>query len=218
MAIVCITNDMRDVRSCVRHKLHTDACDGWEYVYNQETQRDEASGKPCRGCLPREARHGLLCEVCYERLGDALNGVGPWLTAMQGVENAVRRDTGGVRTKSGPPIPISPVQLAVDEVMSWYRYYPGDIDAWSQNYEGAKQAVHFARVTLSAVRSHEAEEKPHRIKRVRCEECGQTSLVWTPPGQFRAPVNVQCQNADCRHGLTQDQFEEAELATPRRTA
>lgn len=54
-------------------------------------------------------------------------------------------------TKPGPPIPISPVQLEVGEVMSWCRPYLGDIYSWVQNFEGAKRA-NLARVTLSAVR------------------------------------------------------------------
>lgn len=206
-ALICITNHMDDVPSCVHRDVHDANCDTWEWVWNPERQRQEATGKPCGGCLPREARHGMLCHACYERLTTALDGVWPWLSAMKGVDVAVKRDNAGVRAKSGPPIPIPPVQLAVDEVTRALRSYPGDPDQWIAYTEGAQAAVRFTRAALTAIRSHPAKETPHRVRRVRCQECEQLTLVWRPPGFFGDTVTVTCSNDECGAVIDQESFE-----------
>ena len=71
--LVCITNDMHDIRSCTVKDQHAANCDGWSYRWNETHQRLEATGRECHGCLPRNARHGLLCLSCWEGVVQALS-------------------------------------------------------------------------------------------------------------------------------------------------
>ncbi|WP_437582715.1 hypothetical protein ACSAGD_10640 [Paramicrobacterium sp. CJ85] len=203
--IVCITNDMDNVRPCTVKDQHHENCDGWEtrltdgkYIY---------TGKECTGCLPRRARHGVLCRPCFEKLEDALGKIPHWLRAMRGVERAVQRDNAGVRSKAGPPIPISPTQLAVDEVWSWYRHIPENVPVWISTGEGGRLAVRFTLAALAAMRSHPEKEHPHPVRRTRCPECGRLQLQWNPPGYFGDRVTVTCQYDDCDAELEQGAFE-----------
>lgn len=44
------------IRGCSMYRRHLDDCDG-----------HAPSGRPCRGCLPRRATHGHLCDTCHRR-------------------------------------------------------------------------------------------------------------------------------------------------------
>ncbi|MCU1408483.1 MAG: Rho termination factor, N-terminal domain [Microbacteriaceae bacterium] len=188
MTLVCVTNQMPQVRPCTRAGEHYDTC----------------NGKPCHGCIPREATNGLLCHGCYVRVLDALGKVAPWWDALRGVDRAVQRDNAGVRTQSGPPIPISPIGLAVDEVLSWYKSYPDDVDLWVSSADGARHAVMFAKVALAAFRAHPIEEHTTRVGRIRCGECEQMNLIRRPPRHVDDNVRILC---PCGATLTLDELE-----------
>jgi hypothetical protein len=143
--------------------------------------------------------------------------VSPWWEAVQGVDRAIQRDTGGIRTKSAPPIPIPPVALAIDELESWFRHYPGDVDLWVASEQGALEAIMFAKTALAAFRAHPVEESPSRVLRVSCSECRQNNLVRMPPGVYRDELKVCCTTEGCTQTLSQDDFEIAEYEAARRT-
>ena len=188
MTLVCVTNQMPEVRPCTRVREHYDTC----------------NGNLCHGCLPQEATNGLLCHGCYVRVCDALGKVSTWWEALYGVDRAVQRDNAGVRTQSGPPIPISPIGLAIDEVLSWYKSYPEDVDLWVSSVDGARHAVMFAKVALAAFRTHPIEERPTRVARVRCGECEQMNLIRRPPRHYDDDVVIKC---PCGAALTLDELE-----------
>lgn len=188
MTLVCITNQMPEFRACTRADEHYDTCDG----------------STCRGCIPREATNGLLCHGCYVRVLDALGKISTWWEALSGVERAVQRDNAGVRTQSGPPIPITPIGLAIDEVLSWYRSYPNDVDLWVSSVDGARHAVMFAKVALAAFRAHPIEEHSTRVARVRCGQCEQMNLIRRPPRHYDDAVVIKC---PCGATLTLDELE-----------
>lgn len=100
---------------------------GCTVVHRHVTDCDPAE---CRGCEPREARHGLLCSPCHERLRMMLTDaptVEAWLTANLGGSgsNAAKEDW--ERSKGGDgeaPAPLSVGifdirQLLGDQLHSW---------------------------------------------------------------------------------------------------
>jgi hypothetical protein len=211
--IVCITNDIPGFRACTIRDEHQTGCDGWAYRLTEAGH--VATGKECTGCLPRPARHGLLCHACYDRLTDALDKIEPWFTALRGVDRAQVRDNAGVRSsKSGPPLPLSPLYLTRDEVQSWQRRYPGDPDLWIASTTGATEAVNFTKVATAAIRAHEHVEAPHKVRRVRCPKCGRINLLWRPPAFYQDRVTITCEAEGCDAELDQPTFEKvSEIST-----
>jgi hypothetical protein len=199
---------MPDFRSCTIRGEHTVRCDGKEYRYVEKRHRDETTGRLCTGCLPRLAQKGLLCWGCWERVEEAFIKWTPFAEQTLAVlDRAVQRDTGG-RT-SGPEgyVPIPGTKLAVDEIRSYLRAGAGgSAEAWVSTVEGAKNAVRFARAVPAALRTHELEEKAHKIRRTRCSECKQLTLVWNPPQHSHDRVTVTCSNSECGAQLDQGSF------------
>ncbi len=207
MSLVCITNDMHDLRPCTIKGQHQIDCDGWAYRWNEKHQRLEATGRPCHGCQPREARHGLLCWTCWESVQTAVGGYERLATLLTGIDRAVQRDNGGIRGQSLGYVPIPGVPLALEELESYIRDRHASVDVWVSNPDGAKNAVRFGRAYASALRSHPPEEVAHKINRTRCPACNRISLVWNPPVADGAEVTVICQNPECGQQLAQSSFE-----------
>lgn len=218
MTLTCITNKVPGLRSCTVKNAHQTGCDGSEYQQSDESYKRLPTGRTCSGCIPREATNGVVCYPCYQKVGQALSQVYPWWQALQGVDRAIQRDTAGIRTKWAPPIPITPVALAIDELESWFRNYPGDLDMWVASEQGAREAVMFAKTALAAFRAHPIAEKPSRVLRVNCGECGQMNLVRMPPSSHGEALTVRCTTVGCARTLSQDDYEIAESAAARRIA
>lgn len=205
MTLLCITNQMDDFRSCTIRGEHKVSCDGIAYRWNPKRYQWDVAGT-CTGCLPRLARVGLLCAACYERVQYAWAEWTPEREALLGsIDRAVQRDTGG-RT-SGPEgfVPIPGTILAVNEISSYLGTWEGNIELWVSTERGAMDAVRFARAVPAALRTHELEEKAHKIRRTRCSKCRQLTLVWKPPAEAAGHVTIVC--ANCGHELPQSAFE-----------
>ncbi|MFF9565756.1 Rho termination factor N-terminal domain-containing protein [Leifsonia sp. NPDC014704] len=205
MTLLCITNQMDDFRSCTIRGEHKVSCDGYRYRWDERRRKWEVLGE-CTGCLGRLAKVGLLCIACYEKVQHAFVEWTPAREAAMGsIDRAVKRDTAG-RT-SGPEgyVPIPGTILAVNEISSYLGSFPGRLDLWVSSERGAMDAVRFGRAVPAALRTHELEEKQHKVRRTRCPECKQLALVWKPPAEPTAPVRVVC--TACAHELPQDAFE-----------
>ena len=206
--LVCITNFMHETSSCVTKDQHAANCDGWQYTWNEKHERLEATGRKCRGCLPRPARHGLLCLSCWEALIQALSDWPAFAAKIRGLDRTVQPDNGGVRTQSVGWVNLPGTMLAIDEVNSYHRSlsedYDGSLDQWVSSIDGAKDAVMFSRAVTRAKRTHQTEEPARALHRVRCPDCGQLSFVRTPPAGERLPVIVRCQNAECGKTITEN--------------
>lgn len=206
--LVCITNDMHDISSCTVKDQHAANCDGWQYGWNEKHGRMEATGRKCRGCLPRPARHGMLCLNCWEGVVQALSDWPDFERKIRGLSRTVQPDNGGVRTQSIGWVNLPGTMLAIDEVNSYHRSlwqdYNGSTDKWTNSIDGAKDAVQFSHAVMRAERTHQIEEKARPLHRVRCPDCGRLSFVRTPPAGERLPVIVRCQNTDCGKTITEN--------------
>jgi hypothetical protein len=196
--LACITNSMRDVRSCTIKGEHSPDCNGWEYRWTEDRDREESTGDECRGCLPREAKQGLLCWPCWDSASTAVEGVPRLAQMLRGVDRAVQRDNGGVASQTLGYIPIPAVAVMLDELHSYLRSKRStDTLAWVSTPVGAADAVRLGRAYSAAVKAHPTEERAHRIGRTRCTACNQLSLVWQPPQSSGEAVVVNCSNPEC---------------------
>lgn len=204
--LTCITNDMPDVRACTVRDQHSSSCDDWEYRHvtarydrlGNAIHEHVATGKPCKGCVPRPARVGLLCYPCWLQLEQALSDWPRFEQMIRGVDRAVRGDAGGRSGRGAGYVPIPGTALSVEECVSYLnRQAWSDARGWVSTEAGARNAVLFTRAAQIAYRSHPIEEKPRKLRRMRCPECGQLSFVRTPPAGQSMPVIVRCQNEGC---------------------
>lgn len=188
------------VAPCKQSDVHLDSCEN----------------DACRGCFPRQAERGFLCAAHYDRVEHARMRWDEFTQRASGLglSKAVQRDNAGVRTTAEGHVNLTGVYLAVDEAE---RFLSGDgeilnVALWVQTEAGAADAIQFAAAAERAYRSHEVEERPHRLRRVRCPEC-QQQLIWDPPAWYEGHVTVKCSNDECRHVLNQDEYEELEHAS-----
>lgn len=198
MSLLCVTNSMRNVRSCVTRGEHGSVCDGWR------------GSKECKGCLPKKAQHGLLCMNCWERVVTTMTAWPSFAQTIEGLDRLVVHDTGGVRSKAAGSIPIPQTWLDVDEAESFlvtYRKAGENLDFWVSSDAGAKDAINFCISAERAMRSHPLEEKAHRLSGSKCSECNWVSLVWQPTQFFGDEVRVVCMNPECGHEMDQATFE-----------
>ena len=152
---------------------------------------DTCTNELCRGCLPKPAQVGCLCARDWYALEVAWS---EWAILEPYLAKYARlspRNEDGSRSPAGPSIPLPQTLLAWDEVRSWLRDEPQNARAWVSTVEGAEHAVRFTRAVQSAVRSHQIEEKPRRLQRMRCQDCGQL-VIWMPPDGAFQPVTVKC--------------------------
>lgn len=196
---ICVTNSMSDFRSCTHKDAHTPQCDGNAYAWSESRNRDETTGRTCKGCRPREARVGFLCLSDYEK---AQNALIDWAEfepkIMQAGDRAVQRDNGGIAGQQVGYVPLPGTVLAVDEIRSYFKSFNGRLEYWVATQRGAMDAVRFARAVSSAIRTHAVEERAIKLNRLRCPNCGTLTMIRNPPALAHSDITVTCQNAACR--------------------
>jgi hypothetical protein len=242
VTLACITNDpgMVAVRSCTIPGEHGDFCDGGEYrsiiVYDQTTRQDvhqlRWTGRACRGCLPRQAEHGLLCWHCWEKVLDALRMALDMISHLRSIETAQQLDNQGVRGSSSWNLPVPATWRAADELLILLGHptpgFPSDanvfeVDAitertldalnpelWVSSKDGAMDAVRFYLAMQRATHAHPMREYEHRIRNVRCHQCRQYSLLWKPPLEHHDDIHVECTNPKCGAMVDQTLYERME--------
>lgn len=119
------------VRGCAIYRQHYADCDSLD-----------PAGRECRGCLPRRATQGLLCDPCYRRLQLMLTDapvVYRWLTGNMGAgQQASRakqdheRRSGGEKGVTETPVPVKIEvldlrDLMADQLTEW-------VDEWCEKH------------------------------------------------------------------------------------
>jgi len=133
MTLVCITNDIHDLRPCTVKGEHHANCDGFEWHWNRDdlrheraaetitwsfaTRKHERTDKACTGCMPRPAGHGMLCWSCWKKVEEALSIAYDMMTHLRSIARAQQQDTSGVRTASGWVIPVPNTWRMADELL-----------------------------------------------------------------------------------------------------
>jgi ribosomal protein S27E len=200
--LACITNTLNDFRPCSVRDSHLPTCNGREERWSPERGQYFDTGRECSGCEPREARAGLVCRPCYARVESAR---AEWTDVLSSIDRAVQRPGGGGKPEGYVPLPGT--KLAVDEVRSYERSGLGmSIGLWLATEAGAADAVRFARSVQIALRTHQLEERPSKVTRVRCPECDRITLVWKPPHDREGHVVITCSNEVCGKTITQSEL------------
>lgn len=135
------------VRGCKLYRRHLDECEG-------------AENETCRGCLPRRANHGLLCDTCHRRLELMLHDaptVYRWLTGnMSSGDQASRmkqdfeRCSGGEKGVIETPVPMKIEvldlrDLLADQLTEW-------VDEWCEKHGLTGPARHGVEVDVAFLR------------------------------------------------------------------
>lgn len=126
----CITTSMPG-RPCVIRGEHLEAC-LWAQIEDAARIEGVTTGmtmqareqvglpvpsKPCHGCLPRPAEHGLLCDTCWPKWVAALDVAADLITHLRSVERG-QQSVDGVRTAQGSKVPIPASWQAADLLWS----------------------------------------------------------------------------------------------------
>lgn len=176
-ALTCITNVLDDVPSCTIRGEHLLTCTG-----------HRASGKECKGCEPRTATHGDVCDRCYTRIDHAIQTAVHLHTALAGVEHAVVAEGGGIAVGY---VPLNAIRLALDEI-DRARDGHEDPTEWVSTEEGAIQAVRFAKYVHAAERAHPTLEATRKLHRLRCPDCNSLTAIWQPPEWAGDDIDITC--------------------------
>lgn len=264
MTLVCITNDVPGMTPCTIRGKHAAHCDGitrrWEVddslsllgpaYWPKDTARirlvevvdkvldddgvERYVPRACTGCLPAEAKKGLLCWSCATKAESAFNIAHDMVTHLASVDRAQQLDNAGIRGSNVWRLPTPATWRLADEMIVLLGHpEPGfpstatvweidvitervldaiDFDVWIATKDGAEAAVRFTRLMQHAMNAHPMSEYEHPVRNVRCPECKQRALLWKPPLAFTPDddnpdgrVRVLC--TSCGHEMAHDAYE-----------
>lgn len=107
---------------------------------------------------------------------------------------------------SNHPLGLSPTWLAAEEITRLsreLRYWPNLEDVANDDY-GASIARQFTREVETALSRWPIEDKPHKVRHVRCQQCVGETIKYTPPAGIWHPVKIVC--TECGKPYTEDEF------------
>lgn len=198
MSLLCITHSMSEVRKpCMMGGQHLPGC-------------GSTQGKKCSGCVPRVAQQGLLCWPCWEQLVQVMLRWDDFADLVSKYQRLITAESEGGGGSPSSKIPIPQTRIDVDEAESFLtslRANGSQLDQWVATKFGAQDAIRFIRVAQRAFLSHAIEEKPHRVKTVRCFKCSLPTLWWFPPEAPGSSVEVRCVDEACGFVVDQTSFE-----------
>lgn len=190
MTILCVTTDwLPGIRPCTSLGEHRVTCldhEGWA---------EDLRPGVCRGCFPRAADHGFLCQRCYERVEAAFLKWRPFARLVLETEGRAVSPEGG--TKGAAPAGYSNLPLtflALDECERLLRSRADrTLEVWVHDHDGARDAILFAHAAERAYLSLEVEERERKVYRVRCPHCGHQTLTGHTTREQRGATIVECQ-------------------------
>jgi hypothetical protein len=225
MTLLCITNEVDGLRSCTIRGEHltscqNDACTGClprpaEHgllCYSCAAKFDEALAlsvdliSHCRSIEsgPRDTSgvrtapgsrvilpaSWMQADTLYRQLA----AVAVAYSVDWGVEEPEWDITASHHNGFHPEAPIEAVWWVTDLLV---RYVTTAVDQLRTKHHGAEQAVRYVDAVQTALHAFPLEQKPRRIRHVRCRVCGHESLRWKPPLEHLDPIVIQCSNLAC---------------------
>lgn len=117
---------------------------------------------------------------------------------------------GGVEEVRAPssnhPLGLPPTWLAAEEITRLsreLRYWP-DLEDVANDPYGADTARLFTREVETALARWPIEDKPHKVRHIRCQVCAGETIRYTPPQFEGDAVSIAC--TECAHAYTEDEF------------
>jgi DNA-directed RNA polymerase subunit RPC12/RpoP len=141
---------------------------------------------------PRKAKIGFLCWACWAKFQDALEDV-EYLIRWLRAAGPVRFWDQDGHAAYGPRIPIPGTALAADELQQlWDDLGTAEPEVLVESPDGAAAAVRLTRALQRADRTWPREEHAHRVRWLRCRNCGQRTLEWRPPLEWMDDIQIVC--------------------------
>lgn len=192
MTILCITTELLPgIIPCKQFGEHRVTC------HDHEGWAEHLRPGRCRGCLPRSADRGYLCQSCWDRLDQAYMRWPQFRRLVVETEGrAVAPEGGGVTSAApGGYSNLALTFLTLDECDRFLRSR-GDrtLDAWVHTEDGARDAIQFAHAAERAYTSLEVEARELQLERVECPHCGHLSLSQNPTRRKQGVTIVDCMN------------------------
>lgn len=106
------------------------------------------------------------------------------------------------------PLGVPPTWIAAEEVsrlLAELNQWPELEDAANDEY-GAWLAEELTREVETAKAKWPLEDRPHRVKYIRCQACGQLSLTWHPPRGAEDTAIIRCREKSCRAVMDDTKF------------
>jgi hypothetical protein len=190
MTVLCVaaTSALPGVQPCAELGLHRVRCPDHPGFQN--------TPGVCRGCLPRSADRGFLCDWHFSLVEHAYAGWARWSTLIEAAGGrAVSANGGGGSAALG----YSNLSLAFLELDACTRHLAtrGDrtLLLWVNDPDGAGHAIQFAHAALNAYRTLEVEEREKRTPPpARCPHCGLLTLTRNTERQVGAFTVIDCQH------------------------
>lgn len=149
---------------------------------------------------------GYLTWEQFDRFQQAVHKsleVVPWLR----VAGYIRGEVEEIRSASANhPLGLPPTWLAAEEITrlsTELRHWPNLEDAAADDF-GKDIAKQFTREVETALHRWPTEDKPHKVRHVRCQVCAGETIQYDPPVGIWRPVRIAC--TECGHKLTEEEF------------
>lgn len=127
----------------------------------------------------------------------------PWLRAAGYIKGEVAE----IRSPSSDhPLGLPPTWLAAEEIArlsNELRYWADLEDAANDDY-GKDVARQFTREVETALARWPIEDKPHKVRHVRCQQCVNETIRYAPPQFDGDSTHIAC--TECGHKLTEEEF------------
>lgn len=107
---------------------------------------------------------------------------------------------------SNHPLGLPPTWLAAEEITRLsveLRYWP-NLEDVANDLFGRDIAVLFTREVETALHRWPIEDRPHKVRHVRCQQCAGETIRYEPPSFEGDKVHIAC--TECGHELTEDEF------------
>lgn len=109
-------------------------------------------------------------------------------------------------TSSNYPLGLPPTWIAAEDITRLsqeLRFWTDLEDAAADDY-GCVVAMQFTRAVETALAKWPIEDKPHKVRHIRCQVCAGETIKYEPPRNMWHPVRIIC--TECGHELTEDEF------------
>ena len=162
-----------------------------------DAHRDGCASESCRGCLPREAKFGYLCDSCFTRLTVQLDDWAKFSRLILAFGSLVQTDSDGRKSRPDGYTVLAQTFLDVDEADRYLQPLTGvygladaggDVRAWVSTVRGSRNAADFTKCAERCRRSHEIAQADGKLRTWRCPNCHQTNphdlTLWLKQPQF----------------------------------
>lgn len=158
--------------------------------------------------MPDHENVGYLTWDEFDRFQKAVHNsqtVVPWFRVAGYIKGGIEE----VRApSSNHPLGLSPTWLAAEEIsrLSGELRYWANLEDIANDDIGAIAARDFTREVETAMARWPIEDKPRKVRHIRCQKCAGETIRFTPPVGIWQPVKIACTEPECGREYTEDEF------------